>query len=139
MESSFLNWIIGLFHGTIMNTITSKLTDIENTLQQKVQAFNLELKNANATTFMTNVLNNTNYPLNMSMTEAPQLDATTNLVNLHFDGLFYDVLAKTTHVTSNNKFAPRYAGSHSEQVFLHESMINSLFFALEKTKMPFKI
>jgi len=30
--------------------------------------------------------------MNMSMTEAPEFDGQENLIDLHFDGLFYDSL-----------------------------------------------
>ena len=76
--------------------------------------FNLKLKNGNATTFMINPLGNPLYPLNMSMTEAPLMNGAENLVDLHFDGLFFDSPAATTHVTANQVFPARNAGSHSE-------------------------
>lgn len=33
-------------------------------------------------------------PLNMMMTAAPSLNHTTDLIELHFDGLFYDEASK---------------------------------------------
>jgi hypothetical protein len=67
------------------------------------------------------------------------MDGANNVIGLNFDGLFYDSIAQTTHVTPNQVFHQRYASSHSEQIHIHQSMLNSLFFALEKTKMPLKI
>jgi hypothetical protein len=139
MESDFLNWVISFFHDTIMGTINAYIPQIEDTLHKIVEDFDAEMRTANSTTFMVNLLNNTLYPLNMSTTEAPQLDSTQGLLELHFDGLFFDSPAQTTHVTPNSQFAPRYASSHSEQFFVHESMLNSLFFALDQDIMPIKI
>lgn len=85
---------------------------------------------------MANLLNDTNFLMNYTTTMAPKLDPNTNLFNLHLDGLFYDKLAESTHVTANQRFPPRYAASHSEQFFIHESMFTSLFHSAAKSKMP---
>jgi len=63
---------------------------------------------------MVDVLNTTTYPLNMSLTEAPQFDPILNLIGLHFDGLFYDSPQHTSHVTPNTMFPPVYANAQSE-------------------------
>jgi hypothetical protein len=79
-----------------------------------VNEFNLKRKDGNATNFMMNVLNTTTYPLNMSLTEAPQFDPIQGLIGLHFDGLFYDSPLNTSHVTPNKAFPPVYANAQSE-------------------------
>jgi hypothetical protein len=63
-----------------------------------VDTFNNKMKHADANTYMVNVLNNTHYPLNMTMTSAPIIDHESGLITLHFDGLFYDNQEGTTHV-----------------------------------------
>ena len=70
--------------------------------------------------FMSKVLsNNTNYLMNLSTTAAPEFDFENKLVNLHINGLFYDKVTKTTHVTPNTVFPPRYNNSHSNQFWIH--------------------
>ena len=50
----------------------------------------------------------------MTTTAAPDLDGKDKLVNLHFNGLFYDAVHQTTHVSEENTvFPPRYESSHS--------------------------
>jgi hypothetical protein len=71
-------------------------------------------KNGNATSFMIDVLGTPTYPLNMSITEAPQFDSSIGLIGFHFDGLFYDSPHHTSHVTPNSVFPPVYSGMQSE-------------------------
>src|SRR5436309_664316 len=59
-------------------------------------------------------------------------------MNFHIDGLFFDQDAKSTHVTPNTVF-PQRVNLNSNQVFIHESMLNSLFFAFKKQIFPVSI
>jgi hypothetical protein len=139
MESDFLNKIVNLFHGKVMDMITENIPKLENAIHQKVLDLNLKLKSANSTAFMVDILGNPLYPMNLSLTEVPDFDGAANLIDLNFDGLFYDSLNKISHADPNQRFPPRYAASHSEQFLLHESMLNSLFYAIWKDKMPIKV
>ena len=77
--------------------------------------------------------------MNLTTTVAPLFDNVTNTINIHLDGLFFDQEAKTTHVKPNTVFPKRIANKNSNQFFIHESMLNSLFFAFHKQMMPIMI
>lgn len=110
MDSGFLNWIMGMMHSKIVNTIKENLVEAQQEIAKMVATLDDELKSGDPMIFMWNVLGNqTQYPLNMTMTQAPQFNHETNLVEFHFDGLFYDTPEKTTHVAPNTVFPPRLA------------------------------
>jgi hypothetical protein len=74
----------------------------------------------------------------MTMTTAPLLNSSSQLLNLNFDGTFFDVEEKTNHVGENTDFAVRVPGLNSNQIWIHETMLESLFYSLQE-KMPIKI
>lgn len=74
MDSSFLNYLIKLMHGKIIDIVKENIPKAQAAIQAKVAALNQEMKNSNSTSFMFNVLNNTLFPLNLTMTEAPVFD-----------------------------------------------------------------
>ena len=45
------------------------------------------------------------------MTDAPEINHTSGLINIHVDGLFYDVEEETSHGNRNTVFPTR--GPHS--------------------------
>ena len=94
----------------------------------------------NTSAFMLNVYD-PRFPLNMTTTRAPQLDGSTSLITLNFDGLIYDSLEQSTHVKPNQVFPERLTGdsSNSHQIFIHESMIGSAFFAINEGLFPIRI
>jgi hypothetical protein len=99
------------------------------------------LKNRNDTTFLVDVYS-PKYPLNFTTTRAPIFDNTTNIITLNFDGTFYDVDLKTNHVDDNQIFANRVEDKNlgnSQQIFIHETMLSSAFFAAGKEFMPIKV
>lgn len=99
------------------------------------------MKNHNPNAFMLSVFD-PRFPLNMTSTRAPILDGSTNLVTLDFDGTFYDSIDKTNHVDSNTVFPERVTDSdhaNSHQIFLHESTVASLFFAVDQALFPLDV
>lgn len=78
-------------HSVIVKTINHDLGKFENQISDTINNLVAQLNQVNSTAYMDNVLNNTNYLLNMSTTAAPDLNHLTGLLTLHFDGLFYDV------------------------------------------------
>jgi hypothetical protein len=81
------------------------------------------------------------FPLNLTTTRAPILDGSTNLITLDFDGTIYDSIQKTDHVEANTIFPERITDSkgNSHQIFLHESTLGSLFFAVSEALFPLKV
>jgi hypothetical protein len=57
------------------------------------------------------------YPMNLTATQSPQVDKARNLVALFIDGLFYDTRLETSHVNPtkiNQVTPPHYPNSHKE-------------------------
>jgi hypothetical protein len=79
-------------HKEIMKMINKDIPKAEAAIATMISNFNSELANHNATTFLVNLLKDPNVLLNLTATKAPLLDASTNLLTMNFDGLFYDVL-----------------------------------------------
>lgn len=94
----------------------------------------------NSTAFLLNVVD-PRFPLNLTTTRAPILDGKTNLISLNFDGTIYDSIAKTNHVEGNKLFQERLTDErgNSHQIFVHESTLASLFFAVEEAMFPKKL
>lgn len=69
------------------------------------------------------------------------MDGTTNLITLDFDGTVYDTIDKTNHVDPNHIFPERVTDSNgnSHQIFVHESTLTSLFFALGESVFPLDV
>ena len=53
------------------------------------------------------------FPLNLTTTRPPYGDNVTKLAYVNFDGTFYDVEAKTNHVTPNDNDPDRIPGMGS--------------------------
>jgi hypothetical protein len=87
---------------------------------------------------MTNVFD-PNFPLNLTLTQAPHLDNTTKFLNLNFDGTFFDTAKGTNHVNKNTVFPERIKGLNSNQIFIHQSMISSLAIAMGQKYFPMTI
>jgi hypothetical protein len=90
MKSGFLNWIMGMMHSKIVKTVKDNLVEAQQEIAKLVKELDDELKSGDPKAFMWDVLSNNQYPLNMTMTQAPKFDHETNLVEFHFDGLFFD-------------------------------------------------
>lgn len=140
MKNSFLQWCVNKLHDTILAGVKSQLPMAKSSIQSIIDGFNAEMRNRNDTTFLTNVIS-AKYPLNLTMTQAPGLNGSSQLVTLHFDGLFYDVDEKTTHVGENTVYPNRVEGKlgNSQQIFAHENMLGSLFFGVASQYFPMKI
>jgi hypothetical protein len=137
--SSWFNHCLNMMHSMIVKTINSDLAQFEKNIVAAITVFAQKMNSVNSTSFMANVFNNTDYLLNMSTTATPVLDNNTQLLSLHLEGLFYDMINQTSHVTSNVVYPPRLGQSHSEQFWIHESMINSLFLTYGQSIMPMAI
>lgn len=129
-----------MLHGKILSAVKDALPDAKAAIQSKIEAFNLELKNKDDTTFLVNIFD-ANFPLNITTTRAPILDGANNLLTINLDGTFFDIPEGTTHVENNKVFPERVQGAlgNSQQLFIHESMLASLFFALDSQFFPIKV
>jgi hypothetical protein len=80
-----------------------------------------------------------NFPLNLTMTEAPRFDKAGDLINFNFDGTFFDKKKQENHVTKNTIFPVRKADGQSEQLWIHQSMLGSLFYGIVEEVMPYEV
>ena len=65
-----------------------------------------------------------NYPLNMTMTTAPNLAVDSKLIKLNFDGTFHK---KNGHlVPYTHDYFPDISGTHREQMWIHQNTLNTL-------------
>lgn len=69
-------------------------------------------------------------PMNFSTTAAPYVSPESQIVEINFDGTFYDMREGTNHLGElRNKVYPmRQDGLGSEQVWIHQSSVASFFF-----------
>jgi len=65
-----------------------------------------------------------NYPLNMTMTHAPQFANDSNLIWLNFDGTFHKQGGHQMPYTHD--YFPSIQHTHREQLWIHETMFNTL-------------
>lgn len=72
--SSFLNYLLGLAHGTILKMVKEALPTLKASFDALITDFNAKMMND--TQFMLNIVS-TNFPLNMTTTKAPVLDNST--------------------------------------------------------------
>lgn len=98
------------------------------------------MKTKTDTTFLVDLFSS-NYPLNITTTQAPIPDGNTKMLQINLDGTFYDVAGKTNHIKENVVY-PHHDDSsvgNSQQIFIHESMLGSLFFGLNSQFFPLDI
>lgn len=112
--SSWFNHCLNMMHSMIVKTINSDLAQFEKNIVAAINVFAQKMNNQNSTAYMLNLFNNSDYLLNMSTTAVPTLDNTTQLLTFNLEGLFYDMIQQTTHVTPNVVYPPRLGHSHSE-------------------------
>jgi hypothetical protein len=100
--SSWFNYLLGLMHKEIMKIIKENIPKAEAEINAIFTDFNAKYASRDASTFLINVLKSNYTYLNMTTSTAPVLDAVTGLMNLNFDGLFYNTQDKSTHITKPN-------------------------------------
>jgi len=92
--------------------------------------FDLALKNINK-----------NFPLNMTMTKAPQIAKNSDLILLNFDGLFHKPPTGNgaEFPMVNHTYFPQLTDAQYDQFWIHENMVNSLLSQLLPDVLPTKI
>jgi hypothetical protein len=137
LKNSFFQPAVNLMHGSILKTVKANLPQALTFVQAQIDGFNAAMKNAKDDTFLVNLFSQ-DFLLNITTTHAPQADAATNMLHLNLDGTFYDVAEETNHVRANKIYATHVDGDNgnSQQIFVHQSMIGSLFFGLASEFFP---
>jgi len=122
LTSSFLNKIAGWFKSSITKMIKSFLPQVSTLIDTQINNINSMVNNQTEFTWDFNLVSK-NYPLNMTMTKAPEIAKDSHLISLNFDGSFHkqgDHLVPYTH-----EFFPKVTGTHREQLWIHENTLNT--------------
>lgn len=77
-------------------------------------------------------------PVNTTLTKYLHFDEANELITLHMDGRVLDIATNSTLVSANTVWPERLTddSAQKEQLFVHQSMLNSIFLALDKDIMP---
>ena len=127
------NFVIYQFHGVIKNLVVSFLPQISQDLTALVNELNLNL--LNGTSFLVDVFDN-HFPLNLTTTQIPTANNVSDVITINFDGTFYDNVTKTNWVEPNTNQPNRINDLNSNQFFIHQTMVSSLFIAIENDLFP---
>jgi len=140
MSNSFLNWCVRMMSGTINKVIQDFLPKVGDVVYEEVQKLNKMVAGEGPYTFDVNTMGK-DFPLNLTMTTAPEMKEGSYLIKMFFDGLF-DVpqnmnITNDWKVKKNTEMPPRFPHSHSEQFIIHQSMINSALKVADNALFPF--
>lgn len=138
-DSSVANWLLDIFNNYVTDVARMELPLFNKGVNKRADKLNKKLNHKKSNSFQAKLFGNDDLEMNLTTTVAPKFNNLTSTIDLHFDGLFYDHEANSTHVTPNKVFMTRDSKLNSNQVFIHESMLNSLFFAFHKQLMPIMI
>jgi len=140
MHNKVLNELVKLSSGIINKIIKDSLPKVSAAVDAEVTKINAMLANEGPYDFDVPVLGK-NYPLNLTMTSAPAISG--NVVQVNFDGLFHQPENATGPagfpIEDNAEWPERFEHSLSEQLFIHESMVNSLFSVAEGVFFPYTV
>ncbi len=139
MKSSFLNWCLSFLHDKIMEMAKLNLPAIGKLLTDQVTQYDLLMKTENSKTFLTDVLNTTDYLMNLTTPTAPVLSQKTGLFSFNLDGTFVNMKTMQTNAAPNTEYIPRIPNAQKEQIFIHESAINSALYALKSKFLPMSV
>lgn len=138
MKNGFLNWLVKQSSSIINKIIADQLPKISSLVDVEVEKIDEMLAQEGPYTFDVPILGKT-YPLNLTMTTAPKIGE--DLIQIYFDGLFHPAENATDEHNFpkeiNSEWPMRFEHSHSEQFYIHESMINSLFRLLDDSVFPY--
>jgi hypothetical protein len=127
MSNNFLNWLVEKSSSIINKVIQDQLPKISSVIDAEVEKINQMLAQEGPYTFDVSLLGH-DYPLNLTMTTAPQIGG--DLIQMYMDGLFHPAANGSDPgypLEVNSEWPERFEHSLSEQVFIHESTLNSLF------------
>jgi hypothetical protein len=122
MANAVLDKLVKLSSGIINKVIAGMLPKISKTIDQKFIDFNTMLTAETPTTFVLELSEDLELPLNLTMSSAPTVK--DQFIDLVMDGRFVQPSGES--VEQQQSFAQRIEGAQDNQLFIHESMINSL-------------
>ena len=125
MKSKFLQKLVNMSQKAIDSAINDQLKNLGKAIDTQIKALNAMIANEGPTTFVFQTPGG-EVGLNMTMTTAPDIATDSNLIKLFFNGMFVGKDEKQS-INDITAYAPRIAHSHSEQLWIHEDMLVSLF------------
>lgn len=138
MQNKVLNELVKLSSGVINRVIKDMLPKVSAVVDTEVTAFNKMVANEGPYTFDVPLLG-ASFPLNLTMSSAPKFG--DDLLQMNFDGLFDDAENKTSPynfpIEENAEWPDRFEHSLSEQLFIHESTVNSLLRVADDSFFPY--
>lgn len=112
-----------------MPAVNYALTMLEGVVEGLCWGLNQKLASETANTFDLSLLKSLP-PLNMTAPRAPTLDADTDLISLWIDGRFVNSADMQSSEPVNTVEPVRTDLGQREQIFIHQSMIDSILFEL---------
>jgi len=88
LTNSFLNKIANYFESSINKIVKGFLPEFGKLIDTEINAINKMVHEQTEYTWDFGLLSK-NYPLNMTMTQAPTIVKDSNLIKLNFDGTFH--------------------------------------------------
>ena len=123
LQGSTWNTIAGWFHSSIEKAVKSAFPQVSQLIDTQINKINDMVTNQTEYTWDFTLLSQ-HYPLNMTMTTAPNLAVDSNLIKLNFDGTFHK--EKGHQAPYNIDYFPDIAGTHREQLWIHQNTLNTL-------------
>lgn len=135
MKSGFLQKLVDLSRKLIDDMINKEMPQLSKFIDSKIQAINAGVATEGPLTFVVPVYKDVS--LNLTMSQAPDL-STQDLIKVYFDGLVLQN-NKTYNTIAGIPAPPRKQHYLSEQIWLHENMLDSLFDAVSPSLFPLEL
>ena len=116
-DSAVLNTMLEVFHFMVVPFLKNYENGYGAYFNQMVQEFNLLLKTKSK--LFVPWPDKKHHKLNVSVMEAPDFDAETQIASIALDGTIYDSYLKTTHVDQTTTKANRKEDFKGSQIFIH--------------------
>lgn len=124
VNNYFVQSMIEAHHEKLLNYANFVFGIIGGELQARVEHINSKVANQGKFTWLSPIIS-PELPLNITMTKAPFFDVTNDLIELHLDGKFFDIVSQSGFPIENEEWQDRQ-DKQKNQFFFHETMLNSL-------------
>ena len=135
MKNSFLQKLVDISRKLIDMAINDMMPKLSKFIDTKIQALNAAVAGEGPMTFVFPVMGAN---VNMTMAHAPVTGVNSDLIGLFFDGMIIGDKVKTT-TADITSLPPRQNHSLSEQIYIHEDMVNSILQQFEPSVFPIEI
>lgn len=136
LTNSFLNKIAGWFKGSINKVVQSFLPEVTKLLDDEITLINNMVSGETEYTWDFGLLSK-QYPLNMTMTTAPSLAKDSHLIKFNIDGTFHK---EGGHLKPySHEYFPSIEGTHREQLWIHQTTLNTLAASAASSFFPYKM